>query len=222
MTSSERAEDDSDADRAGSGPGSKVGRLIEKYGLKGLGADLEADWLGERGERYSLRELAERFNVELLRKAMESAGMTPLEGEVENAYRLLTDDEVTSGVRARTRSRLAQNGVDMDAIDREFVSHQAIHTYLTKYRGASYSDRSATPLSEERIDRRTETIQRLIGRVTAVVEQQISTLSQSGALTIGSFTVLVDIHVLCSDCGQQYSVGDLLQRERCGCEPERP
>ena len=39
--------------------GTKVARLIEKYELSGMGAELEAAWTGESGERTSLRDLAD-------------------------------------------------------------------------------------------------------------------------------------------------------------------
>jgi hypothetical protein len=77
---------------------SKVARLIEEYELGGIGEEFERRWTREE-DRSSLRDLADEFNRRLLRAALERTGDAPLDGEVDNLYRLLTGDDVTSGVR---------------------------------------------------------------------------------------------------------------------------
>ena len=41
---------------------------------------------------------------------MEDAGMAPLDGEVENTYRLLTDSNVNTGAHTQARRRLEHAG----------------------------------------------------------------------------------------------------------------
>ena len=109
----------------------KVRRVIDHYGLSELGDELAARWVGDGYDRESLRSLADRFNRRVLAAGMEAAGLTPLDGEVDNTYRLLTDDKVSAGMRTQVERRLERDGVDIEELRTDFVSHQAVHTYLT-------------------------------------------------------------------------------------------
>lgn len=190
---------------------SKVGRVIAERELPGAAEWLESAWTGDGRERMSLRDLAEAFNRRVLGAAMRAAGMDPLPGEVESAYETLTDDETSSGARVELRNRLEWEGVDVDAVEEDFVTHQAIHTYLTKYRGVAREPAATDPQKEA------ETIDRLRGRTKAVTTGSIERLVGREELDIGAFDVLVDVRVVCNDCGTQYQVGELLERGGCDC-----
>jgi len=196
---------------------SKVGRLIDRYGTADLGRELEDRWLGRGYDERSLRWLAGWFNERLLGRRLEEAGHDPLDGEVSNLYRLLTGEDVTAGSRTDAEATLESHGIDVEAVREEFVSHQAIHTYLTEFRGVS-KDRSATdrPGSVRR------TVQRLRSRLVAVAENNIDHLRAAGDLTVGEFTVLLEVQVLCEDCGASYPITDLIDRGRCDCEADAP
>lgn len=111
------------------------GRVIADYGLDGFGETLEEKWTRTDEKRASLRELADVLNGRLLGAAMEDAAMSVLEGEVANTYRPLTDEDVSRGVETQVENRLERNGVDVESLREDFVPHQAVHTYPTKYRG---------------------------------------------------------------------------------------
>jgi hypothetical protein len=114
------------------GTETKVGRLIDGYDLgPEYGAELEAAWTDDGVERKSLRDLAEEFNRKLLAAAMSGAGMSTLDGEVDNIFRLLTEDDVTAGTRTDARSRLERNGIDVDQLERDFVTYQAIRLFVS-------------------------------------------------------------------------------------------
>jgi hypothetical protein len=197
----------------------KVRRVIEAYGLSDVGQELADRWVGEGYERESLRALADRFNRRLLAASMESAGLSPLDGEVDNTYRLLTDDEVSAGMETQARRRLEREGVDPETITSDFVSHQAIHTYLTKDRDVEPP--AADSSAADRLDRDRETIQRLQSRLEAVTDDTVGRLNTADSIDIGDFSVLVDVQVFCEDCGQQYEIGDLLEQGGCQCESPR-
>lgn len=199
------------SDGSGRGRRSKVARLVEEYDLDGLGAEMERRWTDEE-DRWSLRELADHFNRTILEAAMEAEGNQPLDGEVENLYRLLTDDDVASADRTRVRRRLKRDGVDVDALRDDFVTYQAVRTYLKKYRGAEHSPAKTDPLEREATN-----VQRLRGRVDSVTEGKLEQLRDSGALSIGEFRTLVDVRVVCEDCNAQYDVVDLLEAGGCDC-----
>ncbi len=194
---------------------SKVGRLIERYGLGDVDDELADRWTAPDDERSSLRELADRFNQRLLAAVLEEAGIDTIEGDVENTYRLLTDDDVSSGVRTEVRNRLARQGVDVDELDAEFVSHQAIHTYLTKYRNVEFDRQERS--SEERREQERERIRRLRSRTEAVTQDSIDRLHNGDHLQIGDASVLVDIRVFCEECGVDFAVDELLADGSCAC-----
>lgn len=207
---------DTDSADASNAPGrTKVGRLIGEYRLDGIGDELERRWTDDSGERDSLRTLADVFNERLLQQAMLDAGMDPIEGEVENVYRLLTDEEVSRGVRTEIETRLDQEGIDVDDLRKDFVTYQAVRTFLKDVRGASYESNSGSS-----IERAQSSFARLIGRTTAVVEQKLTQLQSAGKLSVGTFRVRTAVTVYCEDCETQYDVSTLLEEGGCECEAE--
>lgn len=193
----------------------KVGRLIEEYGLDGIGAEFERRWTGDRGERDSLRTLADVFNQRLLERAMHDAGMDPIDGEVANIYRLLTDADVSRGVETEVDTRLDQQGIDLDALRTDFVTYQAIRTFLQDVRGASYETTTGS------VEDAQSSFARLIGRTTAVVDQKLSQLQSAGILTLGTVRVRTAVTVYCEDCETQYDVTTLLDAGGCDCATDQ-
>ena len=191
---------------------SKLHRVLNEYDLEELGEEIEVYWLDDTDSRYSLRELVTYINEQLLRTAMNDAGMNPLEGEVENTYRLLTDDDVSTGTQTQAHRRLSRAGVDVDQLESDFVSRQAVHTYLTKDRVVSYSPSEGDPLERE-----AENIQRFKRRMTTITESKIEQLRNSDRLIIGEFETFVDIRILCENCGSQYQSNELLDKGSCEC-----
>jgi hypothetical protein len=177
---------------------------------------LIASWTGDADERRSLRDLAEYFNRELLRAAMAEAGMTTLDGEVANTYRLLTAEDVSTGVRTQAETTLERNGIDPQRLRTDFVSHQAIHTYLTKQRGVEHP---SEPVGD-RAGKTERTIRRLGSRLVAVAEKRLRSLRDAGTITLGTFSVLVDVRVVCEDCGTHTDVPTLLGDGGCDCDTE--
>ncbi|WP_436926158.1 rod-determining factor RdfA [Halosimplex amylolyticum] len=197
------------------GPGSKVAALIERYDLVGLGDDLESRWTADGDERMSLRELADYVNESLIAAALRASDTQPVDGVASNYYRLLTSDDVSSGTRIEAENELESRGVDVDQLESDFVSRQAIHTYLTSERDASYEspDRS----DSERADDRLQTVQRLKNRLATVAERVLTELEGSGYLSVGDARVTVLVSVQCRDCGEQYAFADIIANGGCDC-----
>jgi hypothetical protein len=198
----------------GGGRRSKVARVIDDYDLEGMGERLERSWLGDGEPERSLRDLADLFNRAVLESSMRSAGVGLLDGEVGNLYRLLTDEDVTAGQRAEAEARIEREGLDPDRIRSAFVSHQAVHTYLTDHRDAEFP----SPDDEERLKSALDTVQAIRGRLSNVATETLSSLATTGAISLGEFDVLVSVSVYCEDCANQYDVADLLERGGCDCE----
>lgn len=205
----------SDDETPSRGRRSKVARLLEKYELEGLGDELERYWTADDSdERKSLRDLAALFNRRLLEVALVETDTEVLEGEVENTYRLLVDDEVGASDRTRVRRRLERDGIDVDELESDFVSYQAIRTYLKEYRDAEQSKRTG-PNQERAID----TLQRLRSRLVNIAAQRLESLRAAGELTIGEFRLITSVRVICEDCGAQQEVATLIEAGGCDCEP---
>lgn len=201
-----------DASSGGRGRNSKVARLIAEYDLNGVGEELERKWTADGEDRRSLRTLADWFNRELLREALESADVPAVDDEVANFHRLLTDDDVSGVDRTRITRRLERQGVDVDDLTDEFVSYQAVRTYLKNHRDATF-ERSSDDMAE----RARTTIQRLRNRTTAVTETKIEQLSATDTVTLGEFRVTTDVRVTCTDCRTSYGIDELFEQGGCGC-----
>ena len=200
-----------ESDSSGRGRRSKVERLLEEYDLPGLGEELEHLWTADEN-RHSLRELATYLNQELLHHQLERADVQLLDGEAENIYRLLTADDVTRAERTRVRRRLEREGVDVDTLESNFVTYQAVRTYLKNHRDAEY-----TPDETEPLEREEQNLQQLRGRTATVTEQKVAQLRDSGHLAIGEFRTLVNIQVVCERCNTQHEVLALLEEGGCSC-----
>lgn len=207
----------SDHERDSSRPGreSKVARLIRERELASLGGELERLWTRDE-DRWSLRELAEHFNRELLSAAIREAGMADLNGEAANYYRLLTDDDVNPGDRVEAARRLERAGVDVERLREEFVSYQAVRTYLKGHRNAEYER-----TERDRVGRESESIRRFNARTEAIVRDKITRLRRQEHVAVGAPSVTVQVQVYCSECDSRYSVDRLLERGRCDCPTTR-
>lgn len=194
-------------------PNSKVARVIDAYGLDGWGERLEQRWTGEAEERTSLRDLADTLNEEILAAALRNAGVSVTAPGAASTYRILSGDEsVSRADRHRKERELEQAGVDVEAVRSDFVTHQAVHTYLTSYRDAELETRS-----EDRAQRAVENLQRLQGRTGAVAESTIERLVSTEEVTDHEYEVFVDVQVVCEDCEGNFSMSELLQAGGCDC-----
>lgn len=191
----------------------KVGKVISKYGLTAFHEELPDRWLGKGREAQSLRELADDLNIAILREAMKSANLEPLDGEVQNTYRLLTGEEVSSGMRTAKRNELEREGIHVDSIERDFVTHQAIYTYLTEVLDVSKQDQD----EQDPVEKHSERINRLRSRTEAVSANSIESLVNNDAIEVGDPEVSVTIQVYCHQCNRQYPLSSLLTQGGCDC-----
>ncbi|SDR02818.1 rod-determining factor RdfA [Natronobacterium texcoconense] len=196
--------------------GCKVGRIAHQHGLSKLDDELVRYWTDRTDERYSTRELAEHVNQQVLAAALDDAGLQYKDGEVENTYRLLTDDDVSSGTRVQTRKELEREGVPVEDVESDFVSHQSVYNHLTDCLEAELE----TPSDEERLERSRDKLGALRNRTAAVTEDTIAQLARSDVLDVGEFNVVVNVTITCEECKTQYTSRDLLEQGGCDCRTE--
>lgn len=209
--------------RAGSGPDRldsecdcKVGVGIRTYALTGFNDELTRYCSKEGDRTYSLRRLADYFNREVVRAAMRDADMNPLEGEAENVHRLLTDDEISSGMYVQVRKRLEQQGVDVDDLEADFVSYQTINRHIKRCLGL---ERASSKDDGTRRKRSAQHISALQQRTTAVTTSTLERLRAADEIAGGEFDVYVDITVTCATCGFHTEIKELLEN---GCQCDGP
>ena len=190
----------------------KLGRVAAEYGLD-PDDRLVTRWVDRR---ESTRALAEWFNEQVLERALLDAGLNLRDGEIENVYRLLTDEEVTSGTRIETRADLEREDVPVETVESDFLSHQTVYNHLTDCLGASLPD----PDAESRRSEAASKLGALASRTEAVTADTISRLESADALTVGEFDVLVSVTVTCRECHGQYAVRELLAGGGCDCGGE--
>jgi hypothetical protein len=195
-------------------PSCKIDRTAAAYDLPMEAERLEEYWTRD-DNRYSLRDLAVYFNHQLLRGAMEQAGLNPLDGEVENTYRLLTEDNVSQGMRTQARNRLQKHDIDVDQLQSDFVSYGTVRRHLKRCLGA---EREPTDTDDDPVKIAAQRIAALQNRTVAVTENTLSQLSSTDELTAGEIDVFVDITVSCSECGMHAPVREFIDSDGCNCE----
>ncbi|OVE85418.1 rod-determining factor RdfA [Natronolimnobius baerhuensis] len=196
--------------------GCKVGRIATEYGLTDLNDELVRYWTDRTDDRYSTRDLAEHVNQRVLEAALDDAGLQYKDGEVENTYRLLTSDDVSSGTRVQTRKELERDAVPVENVERNFISHQTVYNHLTKCLEAELEE----PTDEEKLERSRDKLGALRNRTAAVTEDTVAQLERGDVIDIGEFNVLVNVTVTCEDCKTQYTIRDLLDQGGCDCQSD--
>lgn len=192
-----------------------MGRVIEDFGLTDLNGELADRRTGEAGRPSSLRDLVDYFNREVLREAIRDAGGTPLDGEVQNMYRLLTDDDVSNGARLRVRKRLERGGVDLDAVEGSFVSHPTMGRHLE-----DCLDVEKPRTTENRVERAKRRLFKIQNRAEAVSENTLDGLASARCIAAGDLAVTVDVQVTCEECGVYEEIGAFIDRGGCDCDGE--
>jgi hypothetical protein len=192
----------------------KVGRMMATYGITEFDEELQHEWLADDGA--SLRTLETRFNQRLLESAMEREGTAPLEGEVENLYRLLTDDDVSAGKYTQAKNRLEKVGVDVAELQSDFVSYQSINRHLQKCRELKSNSQDQSPSPRKLRSR----IYALESRTASVTESTLEQLKRMGELHVTNPSVFVDLNVVCETCGKIISVDDALSGTPCDCDDD--
>lgn len=200
--------------RRASTPCCKVGAVAEAYVLVDLDEVLHERWTAPT-DRSSVRSLADYVNRRVLRAVLHEGHEGTLEGEVENYYRLLTDEDVSRGMRAETRSRLRDRNVDVETVEDDFLSHQTVYRHLT---GCLDADRDSPAIdSETSVRVGLGTIRALQRRTEAVARSTLDRLARAGHFDVGEIDVLVDVTLTCRGCGEQLPLSESLTGRSCSC-----
>lgn len=177
------------------GCGCKVGRVAAEYELSDVDARLVEGWQGGT----SVRRLTEELNERVVAAALDAANVGRAEWRGTPVYEALHTDELTDAEEIEIRRELDRAGVDVEKLSSDLVSHQTVYRHLTGCLDASKDD-ERTP--EERRETARDTVYALRQRTELVTESTLETLRSAGVAELGDVEVLVDLRVVCGDCGR--------------------
>lgn len=183
----------------------KIQRNIEKYDLDGLRESLRR----RRADGASLRDLERFVNVRILERVLTARGGGVV-GDAASLYEVLRGDDVSVGRRAEIARQLSNNGVPIEEVERDFVSYEAVRTYLRDRLDVDTGRESSVTLEEGR-----ETVEWARARCGAVVERTLSRLDDAEELDAGEVTVTTTVRVTCEDSGETYRLAEFLDRGGC-------
>jgi rubrerythrin len=163
----------------------------------------------------SLRQVAKWFNIEVLKTRLESSGMNLLDGEADNFYRLLTDEEVSQGNNIQMRNKLEKHGINPDELVSQFVSYQTINRHLKNC--LNLSTKKENKSNKNRVETARHRLQALENRNEQVVKKTLEELDNTEKFTLTQPEVIINISVVCSKCGTHSQLDELLNNEGCNC-----
>jgi hypothetical protein len=172
----------------------KVTRTRSEYDIDMDDDALVAAWQGET----SVRELTRTFNDALIERRLDAADASGAGWDRVPVYEALKTEELSDAESVEVRRELERGGVDPEALEAEFISHQTMYRHLNTCLDASPSN-DLTP--DERREKARDTVYALQRRTTLVTESTIDTLQAAEITDIGDPDVLVDIQIVCRDCG---------------------
>lgn len=188
----------------------KVGKNISKYDLFEFNRELRQ----RKASGGSLRDLATFTNTRLLECALAAAD-AEIVGDSESIYQTLTDDDIRPSKRTELQSQLEQQGVNIDKIMDDFVSHQTVRDHLKECLDVDTSRQLTVEFDKER-----GTIEWARARSEKVIRRVLDRLRQAEKLQTGSLDVTHSVRVTCEDCGRSYRLRELLAARQCACHEE--
>lgn len=177
------------------GCGCKVGRVTREYGMPNADSRLVDEW--QRGT--SVRQLARELNEDLIESRLAGASLSNVEWSLSPVYEALHTDELSEAEAIEIRRELDRAGVAVEELSSDLVSHQTVYRHLTGCLDATRSD-NRTP--DERRESARDTVYALQQRTELVTESTIETLLSAGVADLGDPEVVVDLQVVCGDCGR--------------------
>lgn len=196
----------------------KVGAAISTYHLGSLNEQLEFEYVEADA---SLRDLERVVNDAITEAAMAGEGPWPAitgSGMGDASVTDITDavrenDAVPRDKAAEIRTRLSQEGVDVDELRRDYVSYQTVRKHLNQCLAVDTSLEETITVPDA-----SRTIGWAQSQCRGIIDRTLRRLRRVGDLSIGDFEVSVIVRVECTDCGRSMPVSELLQEGACECE----
>jgi hypothetical protein len=197
-------------------PTNKVAQVIERREMEQIAEQLESMWLGRNRSELSVREITDEFNKRVLEDSLSQAGMVPLEGEIQNIYQLLSNEENDSAASIQARDKLNAADIDTDGVENDFVSHQTMYRFLKNVRGVQKEN--SAPSIEDKKRSAKNAVQKLQGRLRTVIRSNLDDLSKRDGFHLGEFDVTISVTISCRNCGVSKNLLSIMDENGCDCD----
>lgn len=185
----------------------KIGRQTDAYGLHGLNEDI----LRRREEGASLRNLAEFVNERILEAEIDASDVD-VAGDAGSVYAALTEDRVSTEKRVNTIDQLNDVGINVKALQEDFVSYQSVRYHLQNCLDMDTGRRGVETIEEGR-----GVIEWARTREENVIGRTLSRLQRIGAIAGGDLRTSSTVTVECTECESTYMISEFLDRGACEC-----
>lgn len=171
-------------------------------------------WQAPPDQRMGYRRLARWFNITMLRREMDRAGLDTLGNETESKYDRLTGDDET--VAREVRRSLRQERIPIDDLLEDFVSYGVIRTHLKECLGAEREEESSTS------DWERDAIEIAQDHAETKVSEAVGALVNKGELqALSEVELHVNAEIECPGCQLRIPVKRALRRGYvCDCPTE--
>lgn len=192
--------------------GCKIGRVTAKYGRGDVDEWLIEEWQDE----MSIRSLTAEFNKEIIEEELTAVGASRLEWSKTPVYEALHTEELSEPETIEIRRELERAGVDVEQLSSDLVSHQTVYRHLRNCLATSGPDEKS---AEERREQARNRIYALQQRASLVTESTVESMQTAGVTNVGDPEVLVDVRIVCRDCGRSMDLDEVLTGG-CDCPPK--
>jgi hypothetical protein len=169
--------------------GCKLCRVLAEREMADYEGQLVDQWHGETGQRKGYRKLAEWFNVTLLRREMDKAGLSTLGDEAESKYERLQGDGT---VAEEVRQILRRNGLPIEQIEADFVAYGVVRKHLTECLGEEYNQESS--------DWERDAIDRARSHASKKITEAVRAAVSNGKLNAeGNISVDISVELTCDE-----------------------
>lgn len=188
----------------------KVGRVSAKYELHDVNSQLVEKW--QSGT--SIRRLTKSLNKKIIESELTAANVSQLKWSQTPVYKALHTNQLSDAEEIEIRRELDRAGVEVNNLASDLMSHQTLYRHVTQCLGESKDD---SPTPQERRSNAKNTVYGLQHRTEIVTRSNLETLESAGITNLGDFEVLVDLQVVCGDCGRSMSFDQAIT-EGCNCD----
>lgn len=191
-------------------PCCKIARVADDYNI----SEIDAKLVERREQGDSLRDLATYLNKHILSESLNT-GTREVVGDADSIYKVLRGNDVNRSRQVELRSKLDRNGIDIEAVERDFVSHQTVRNHLHDCKAIDTGRKSTVD-----IDGAEKTIEWAQARSEGVIEQTLDRLRNAGNIADTPTEVTLSVRVGCSACGRTYRIEDFLEQRGCDCQTD--
>lgn len=197
-------------------PCCKVARTAAAYEVTDVAAELPE----RRRAGDSFRDLANYFNTHVTEQALKRADvksgtsvLSALVGDdiASAVFHVLRGDGDVDIRRAELRARLADVGVDVEALEAAFVSYVTVRSHLQDCLGVEAE--KSVPDFEKTVN----TVWWARTREENIIQNALDRAVRTDEIRTGPLAAEVFVRVTCETCGNTFYVEELLNERRCDC-----